>query len=223
MLITVPHYTMTIITQIVDLESIPLGILPTNDTTGQLLTANEAMLDPTVVWITLPMLTQGINMAVGNEDHDTLLAIAENFQYSEVELGFLRAGQYDEVEEIPDFSELLSLEEGDDWRAEAPNPEQGSKEVDYIGAIGTAYTNGGMPGISNEYSALGNVILGLTGRSSGDLVRRFNRLLTRSKAKGVCGACKYTEREYEKELLWKVVVFYSRSARNSLMPWTMME
>jgi len=117
------------------------------------------------------------------------------------QLSQLQNGNWDEVT-LPNMLQALLHPRGESFRARAPNPNAGSREIFYIIEIVNFFMRGGFTGVAPK-ATLGSVLRALLGRGNGC---KISQLLFKSRLRGVSGQCSYHAQGHDNETMWKAFI-----------------
>ena len=110
----------------------------------------------------------------------------------------LQSGNFDAVP-LPNMLQALLLPGEQSYRAQAPNPNAGSREVFYIMDIVNCFMRGAITGVEHRATLASVLRMLLARRSDQDT----SALLGKSRLRGVGGLCPYHAQGHSNETMWK--------------------
>jgi len=143
----------------------------------------------------MPVLVGSVDL-LGNDQASFLNLVGQ--YVSADQLIELQRGNFDAVP-LPNMLQALLLPGEESYRALAPNPNAGSREVFYIMDIVNFFMRGAFTGVAPKES-LASVLRKLLARGG---ACRIANLLFKSQLRGVSGLCSYHDQGHGNETKWK--------------------
>lgn len=171
----------------------------------QLLTVEQATDYPTIQRLDIQTLTGGVHLLGSNKER-FLRLVQDVCHLPSDQMNNLSSGNFDAVP-LPTMLQVLQLDQGVSFRAQAKNPTGDSSEVDYIIDVVNFFHYGAITGVPPK-ATLEKVLFTLLGRKGVQRTgntRHLKDVIRSSHLRGVSGSSEYHAQEHSNETMWKVL------------------